>query len=286
MEIKVLESRLAQYNIQSKQDELNAIKEVIQEIALSALSRSGFFKNAAFQGGTCLRIVYGLQRFSEDLDFILLKPKKDFGWQTFLRKMQLEFEVYGLNLEVQDRSKADNAVKKAFIKEDSFGKVLTLLYPRGVSDTQKIQIKLEIDTHPPEGSTYEVKYLDFPSPFSLTLQDRSSLFAGKCHALLCREYVKGRDWFDFVWYVSQKTPINYIFLQNALNQTGPWEKQGISLNKFWIIEQLNQKITSIDWEVAKQDIARFLKPREAENLKLWNIGFFENYLKNLERVLS
>lgn len=279
----ILENRLKQYTPQSKQDELNALKEIFQEIALAALSRTDFFKYAAFQGGTCLRILYGLPRFSEDLDFILLKKNPDFQWSLFLQTMQLECEAYGLHLEAIDRSKVDSAIKKAFLKETSFGQSLTLSYPRNTSDTQSIQIKLEIDINPPEGSTFEVKYLDFPYPFSVTLQDRPSLFAGKCHALLCRKYVKGRDWFDFIWYVTQKTPINYDLLKHALYQTGPWEKQPAgTFSKNWISEQLHTKILSIDWTEAQQDVARFLKPRETESLKLWSTAFFVHYWEQLK----
>ncbi len=281
----ILENRLKQYTLQSKQDELNALKEIFQEIALAALSRTDFFKYAAFQGGTCLRILYGLPRFSEDLDFVLLKTDPNFQWSLFLKTMQLEFEAYGLHLEATDRSKADIAIKKAFLKERSFGQSLTLSYPRNTSDTQSIQIKLEIDINPPEGSAFEVKYLDFPYPFSLTLQDRPSLFAGKCHALLCRKYVKGRDWFDFIWYVTQKTPINYDLLEQALYQTGPWEKQPVgTFSKDWVFEQLHAKIFSVDWIDAKKDVAQFLKPREAESLPLWNKDFFLHYCEQLKTI--
>lgn len=283
MDIKIIENRLKDYDIRSKQDELNAIKEIMQEIALAGLFRSDFFKHAAFQGGTCLRILYGLNRFSEDLDFILLQSDPQFEWQIFLKNVQLEFETYGMNLELKDRSMVDSIVKMAFIKEDSFGKLLTLTYPRSRSDVQKIQIKLEVDTDPPAGSTFDVKYIDFPYPFSVTLQDKQSLFSGKLHAMLCREYVKGRDWFDFVWYVSQKTPINYVFLENALFQKGPWQGKTLSVEKAWIIKELKQKIMSMDWEKVKQDVIRFLRPRELESLALWNTTFFLSYLEKLEK---
>ncbi len=281
MSITLIENRLQQYPVLSKQDELNAIKEIAQEIALAGLSRSDFFKHAGFQGGTCLRIIYGLSRFSEDLDFILLKPDKNFIWKPYLSLMLSEFQAYGFQIEVQDRSKADDNIKKAFIKDDSFGQVLKLNHKRNASDIQKIQIKLEIDTHPPMASQFEVKYLDFPYPFSLTLQDLPSLFAGKCHALLCRTYAKGRDWYDFVWYVSQKTEINYLFLKNALYQSGPWKGKNISLTKEWVIDALSEKVKTINWEQTKQDVARFLKPREAETLQLWSTEFFNQMINKL-----
>lgn len=286
MSTQILETRLNQYDILSKQGELNAIKEIIQEIALAGLSRSDFFKYAAFQGGTCLRILYGLNRFSEDLDFILLEPNPNFVWDTFLNQITLEFEVYGLHLEIKDRSKTEDIIKKVFIKEDSFGQILTLSYPRSISDTQKIQIKLEIDTNPPLGSNFESQFLDFPYPYSITLQDLPSLFAGKCHALLCRTYVKGRDWFDFVWYVSQKTSLNYNLLENALYQTGPWQGKEFKVTKEWVMQNLKEKVDAINWEQAKNDVMRFLKPRDSEGLKLWSKDFFNNYINKLGLYLS
>lgn len=286
MSTNLIESRLKQYDIRSQQEELNALKEIIQELALAALSRTDFFKIAGFQGGTSLRIIYGLYRFSEDLDFVLIKPDLHFKWDLFLKNIQLEFETYGLHLEVQDRSKVEDTIKKAFLKENSFGQVLTLSFPRKISDIQKIRIKLEIDTRPPEGSQFETKFLDFPYPYSIVMQDLPSLFAGKCHALLCRSYTKGRDWFDFVWYASRKTPINYKLLQNALYQTGPWQNENLKITKQWITTQLKEKIETIDWKYAKDDVIRFLKPREAESLQLWSGSFFINYVEKLEEYLT
>lgn len=285
MSLALIESRLQGYSIQSKQDELNAIKEIIQEIALAALSRTEFFKYAMFQGGTCLRIVYALPRFSEDLDFILTEANPNFVWKPYLENMKIEFESYGLSLEVEDRSKVNSSVKKAFIKEDSFGKILTLSYKTTASDMQKIQIKFEIDTNPPLGSLVETKYLDFPFPFSVVLQDMPSLFASKCHAILCRKYTKGRDWFDFIWYVSRKTSLNYEFFKNAINQMGNWSGEKINVNKNWVLEQLENKIEEIDWEMAKQDVIRFLRPREAESLKIWGKPLFLSTIEKLEGYL-
>lgn len=286
IENKIIENKLALYNIKSMQDETNALKEIFQEIALSALARTDFFLQTGFQGGTCLRIIYGLQRFSEDLDFLLAEPNFSFDWKPYLDKIQEEFSNYNLNLAVTDRSKVDNSVKKAFIKEDSFGQILKLTYKRNISDIQKVQIKLEIDINPPNGSEFETKFLDFPYPYSITLQELKSLFAGKCHALLCRTYTKGRDWFDFIWYVSRKTAINYNFLENALHQTGPWEGKNISINRQWIIENFENKIINTDWESAQKDVARFLKVEEFEGLKIWNQNFFLAMLGKLENYLS
>lgn len=279
MEMRLIEDRIKDYQPTNKEEELNALKEIIQEIVLSGLSRANFFKQAAFQGGTCLRIVHGLNRFSEDMDFTSFHADPKFIWHPFFQEIDLEFRGYGLRLEVQDRSKADNIVKKAFLKENSFGKVLKLMYERDRSDVQVVNIKLEIDTNPPLGSTFETKVITFPEPFSIVVQDLPSLFAGKIHALLCREYVKGRDWFDFIWYISKGIKVNLLNLQNALIQLGPWKGHKLAIDDNWVIEQLKNKVEKIDWEMAKRDIYPFLRGRQRRTLDLWGKEFFLEFLK-------
>lgn len=274
MEIRVIEERIREYQPRGKEEELNAFKEIAQEIILSALSRAEFFKQAAFQGGTCLRIVHGLNRFSEDLDFILFKSNPDFIWSHFFHEIDLEFRGYGLELEVKDRSKVEDTIKKAFLKEHSFGQVLKLIYERTRSDVQVVNIKLEIDTNPPMGSNFETKVIKFPEPFSIVVQDLPSLFAGKIHALLCREYVKGRDWFDFVWYMSKKTEINLTNLRNALMQQGPWKGKALEIDMNWVNAKIKDKIDSIDWNTAKNDVEPFLRGKQLRTLDLWNKEFF------------
>lgn len=286
MSIKIISERLKEYSPISTRDEINALKEIVQEIALCALARANFFNKAAFQGGSCLRIVHKIKRFSEDLDFILKEKDLTFEWEPFLKSLQLEFKLYGLEFDVIDRSKADKAIKSAFLKNNSFGKVFIFTHPRGQSDKQTIQIKLEIDTNPPSGSGYEVQFLDFPSTYSIVTQDLSSLFASKCHALLCRPYTKGRDWFDFVWYVSKKIVPNYKHLESAIYQTGPWQKQNLAVSREWLIEALKNTVKKIDWIAAKRDIEFLLRASERDSLNVWGQEFFiattdklNNYLK-------
>jgi len=274
MSIKIIKERLREYAPVSQRDELNAFKEIIQEIALCALARANFFNQAAFQGGSCLRIVYSLNRFSEDLDFLLFKPDKSFLWEPFLKAMQLEFKLYDLDFNVIDRSKADNAIKMAFLKDTSFGKVFVFAHPRGPSDKQTIKIKLEIDTNPPEASEFQNHFIDFPYMYSIVSQDLPSLFASKCHALLCRPYTKGRDWFDFVWYVSKKVIPNYAHLTSAIDQEGPWKNENITVTKKWLIGALNNKIEKIDWAKAKGDAENFLRARDRQSLEVWGTDFF------------
>lgn len=283
MNISLIQAKLLTYQCKTVLEQEHALKEITQEIALLALSRAGFFRIAAFQGGTCLRILYGLERFSEDLDFVLRAEDKTFVWNKYISNMHEEFIAYGFNLEVKDRAKYDSIVKTAFLKADSAGGILLLKDIR--TNQPKLKIKLEIDTHPPEGSLFENKYLDFPSPCSIQTQDLPSLFAGKCHALLCRNYTKGRDWYDFIWYIQRQTQINFTLLQNAIQQAGPWKDKHISVTRLWFLEKLKHKISAINWEETKQDVAPFLREKELIILEHWSEEFFLSCVEKLARYL-
>ncbi len=285
MSVKIIQERLENYRAASWQEEELALKEILQELALAGLSRTDFFKHAAFQGGTALRILYGTERFSEDLDFILKTPDSSFHLISFLKALEEELKVYGISVEIKDRSHADRTVQKAFLKEDSDGRELILqFYPRA-QPPKKIRIKFEVDTNPPLGSQLETKYLDFPFASAILTQNPPSLFAGKSHALLCREYLKGRDWYDFVWYVGRKTQINYTFLTNACKQQGSWKGQDLQVTKEWILKEVTKKIESIDWEEAKKDVARFLRPAALKSLEVWSREFFLDRVEKLKDYL-
>ncbi|MCK5015258.1 MAG: nucleotidyl transferase AbiEii/AbiGii toxin family protein [Candidatus Omnitrophica bacterium] len=280
MSISIIQQRLNFYQCRSAQEEEHALREITQEVALAALSRTGFFKHAVFHGGTSLRILYGLNRFSEDLDFMLRASNLKFNLDMYLREMVHEFEAYGYSIEIVDRSKAENPIKKAFLKDDSLGKVLQLGHMLADRSTRKIRVKVEVDSNPPSGSGYENKFLDFPYVFSLTVQNQESLFAGKIHALLCREYVKGRDWYDFIWYAGRGTLINFHFLAQALKQNGPWKGKQIKIDLDWCADELTKKIEQLDWSNAKRDVERFIKIRELPSVELWGKELFLNRLKN------
>jgi predicted nucleotidyltransferase component of viral defense system len=274
MSIKLIQDKLSSYDCKSELEEEHAIREITQEVALAALGRTDFFKHGVFQGGTCLRIFYGLNRFSEDLDFILKDPNCNFKLQPHLQSLSEELRAYGYNVEIADRSKAGVAVKKAFIKDDSIGKVLNVKHAGKKGPFRKIRIKLEIDTNPPSGSETEIKYLDFPFVSSVTVQNKLSLFAGKVHALLCREYIKGRDWYDFLWYTSQGIKINFKFLASALKQQGPWKGHDIDVNLDWCMAELEKAIKAIDWKATAEDVRRFVRVAEQPSLNLWSTELF------------
>ena len=284
MSVQMIQQRLLNYNCKTDIEEQQAIREITQEVVLAALGRGDFFKQALFQGGTCLRIFYGLNRFSEDMNFILRETNPDFQLKDHIKHLTDELAAYGYNIEITDRDRADVTVKKVFLKDDSLGKVIDLRHANQAGPMAKIRIKLEVDTNPPAGSGHELKYLDFPFVSSVAVQDRPSLFAGKLHALLCREYIKGRDWYDFIWYTGNRTGINYAFLTSAINQLGPWQGQSITVDKAWLLNELERKIVSMNWKQAAEDVRRFVRVAEQPSLDLWSKDLFLGQLDKLRGV--
>ncbi len=280
MSSKIIQERLLSYNCNTDIEEHQAIREITQEVVLAALGRSDFFRDAFFQGGTCLRIFYGLNRFSEDLDFILKIPNNSFSLSKYLVNIRNELISYGYNIEIIDRSSSNAVVKKAFLKDDSIGGILDLQYS-GNKD-RKIRIKFEVDSNPPTGSGSELKYLDFPFISSVVCQDLPSLFAGKLHALLCRKFIKGRDWYDFLWYISKNSNINYQFLSSAINQYGNWSGQNITVDRQWLLVEMSKKINQIDWHYAIDDVRRFVRVNELPSLDLWSKDLFLSRLEKLK----
>ncbi len=274
-----IESMLENYKPKSIDDHKNALKEIVQEIALLGLFRSGFFNNAALYGGTALRIFYGSDRFSEDLDFSLLSPKNDFNLSKYTKYIQNELGAYGFEMTVDEKTKSiDTAIKSAFIKggtEIHLLKINSIKNPiKGVHVNEQIKIKLEVDTNPPAGAEYEVKYQLNPIPYSVRLFSTASLFAGKLHALLCRRWgnrVKGRDYYDYLWYLSKNIEVDLTHLSYRMKQTDHL-KEGETLTKETLKKMLMNKFAEIDFQQAKKDVLPFIKNPTA--LDLWSEEFF------------
>ncbi|MCQ8186510.1 nucleotidyl transferase AbiEii/AbiGii toxin family protein [Parvularcula maris] len=280
--IELIKDRLKTYGISNPLDEEHATKEVLQEIALYALWRLRFFDVGLFQGGTSLRILHGLPRFSEDLDFMLRRPDPDFDWSRYLEPMLGIFAEFGLQSEALPRGKMDARIRAAVIKDTSVAQQIDL----GFADRdprRKIKIKLEIDVEPPLYSGEDVTFLDFPLDHEVRHQDLASNFALKVHALLCRGFLKGRDWFDFSWYVARGVYPNLPHLEVALSQFGPWsEEEGLRVDPDWLLAALTEKIAEIEWSAAAEDVRRFLKPAQAASLDLWSKRFFLDKLRKLD----
>ncbi len=283
-DVSLLQNRLESYRCTSAEEELNAIREILQEMILAALARTDFFVRAAFHGGTQLRIFEGVRRFSEDLDFALVSKDMEFDLLPYMKKVSDEMSVLGVELEVKDKTKASMTVKKGFLKNDSLVKILELRFvgKKGTAGTPgKILIKVEVDANPPSGATYRATQLFFPFPVSVRSFDRESSFAGKIHALLCRQYLKGRDWFDFVWYVGERVKINHALLSAALNQQGAWSGSGVSSDDACVKGQLRQVIGRIDWNEARRDVLPFVYASDRPSVDLWSEAFFVNLLDRL-----
>jgi hypothetical protein len=278
--IDLIQKHLEKYKAVGPVEEENALKEIIQEIMLFSLWQAGFFEVAAFQGGTSLRILHGLPRFSEDIDFILQEPDSEFSWLPYLESITETCKEFGIEPEALDKARMEQRVKKAVIKDTSIANQLNLSFMDDLNG-RKLKIKLDIDCNPPLGSDFDYTYLDFPVDFEVCHQDVSSNFSLKTHALLCRPYLKGRDWYDFSWYITQGVTPNLLLLQNALIQYGPWKDQELNIDQDWLVDVLGEKISSIDWKEAASDVERFLKPIEQKSLSLWSERFFMSKLKNL-----
>lgn len=278
---------LEKYHCHSKQDYINALKEIFQEIALLGLWRAKFFEKAAFYGGSALRIVHGLDRFSEDLDFSLLKPNTHFNLTPYNAAMVRELQSFGFDATVQTRVKTNkSAIESAFIKADAKTELIEIAAPADIVQQthrmQTIKIKMEVDTNPPGFFTTEGHYLLQPISFSVNSFALSDLFAGKLHAILCRPWVarvKGRDWYDFAWYVGRRVPVNLVHLKERLVQSGAWEKQQPFAFPA-LLELLKQKIAKTDFEQAKVDILLFIA--DPDRVQVWSQDFFLSLLKKLQ----
>lgn len=276
VDIEILRNRLEQYKAASIAEEEHAMREMLQEYVLAALARTDFFVKAAFHGGTHLRIFHGLQRFSEDLDFALLSPDIGFALKPYLDAAVSELASIGLEVEVSDKAKADAQVKKAFVKEESLVRLLSVRYhaPRGGRTPRKLQIKLEVDANPPVGASIEMKLLRFPFRVSVANYDLPSSFSGKLHALLCRQYVKGRDWYDFDWYAGNGVKPNLPLLSSAMFQNGPWAGKQLDIDAAWIRREMLAKVASLDWKAARADMEPFVRERERGILDSFNAEYF------------
>lgn len=272
----ILEQMLSKYEIKNIADEKNAIKEILQELILASLAKSGFFKKAVFCGGTALRIFYGLNRFSEDLDFSLETSEENFDINEYTSSVTESLKEYSITLEIQ-KKESKSKVVSAFLKANTIEQLIlfnTTFNINSIRKDEKIKIKLEIDTNPPKGGIVEYKTALVPEIYQVKIYNDESLFAGKLHSILCRfwdDRVKGRDLYDFIFYVSRKTKINIVFLENAMKQTGHL-KDDEHLNLEIIKTKLKQKFNELDYTLAKQDVTSFIK--NDKELELWSKELF------------
>lgn len=279
---------MARYECRQLDDYVRALREILHEIALLGLWRSKFFEKAAFYGGTALRVLYGLDRYSEDLDFSLLAQMPDFSLSRYCDAVQTEMNSFGFKTTVASKSRRISAIQSAFIKSNTLEHLLVIRtadnmlrqIPRG----QTLKIKMEVDTDPPPGFDTETKFLLHPIPFSVRSYILPDLFAGKLHALLCRKWkkrVKGRDWYDFVWFVANHPQLHMGHLEQRMIQSGDWEK-GNHLTPDILLERLHASIGMLDINQARGEVSVYVSNPDA--LAVWSREFFRDLSARIKMV--
>ena len=280
---------LEKYERKRVEDDVRALREILQEIALLGLWRSRFFEKAAFYGGTALRILYGMDRFSEDLDFSLLKPTAEFDLSRYCNALEKEISAFGFEATASGKSKsAQSTIQSAFLKADTLKHLLvintterlTASIPRG----QVLKIKIEVDTDPPPGFDTETRFLLQPIPFSVRAFSLPDMFAGKMHAVLCRGWkgrVKGRDWYDLVWYAANHPQLHLNHLEQRMIQSGHLKKaEYLTPERLSTIAET--VIGKLDMDQARREVEPFVK--DPETLTVWSRDFFRDVIRRITLV--
>jgi predicted nucleotidyltransferase component of viral defense system len=275
---------LQEYAPKNKEEADEALREIMQEIALAGLQRSGFFERAAFYGGTCLRILHGLDRFSEDLDFSLLKEDASFSLKPYEEGIVNEFKAFGMEVTVKKKIKTkDSNVESAFLKSETIWKELELqeIIPQEhMGSLPHLKIKLEVDTKPPGGFTTEEKLLMKPFSFYVKSFSLPDLFAGKMHALLFRKWksrVKGRDWYDLEWYIKKNVPLHLDHLAIRAMDSGDWK--GDLMTKEDFLNLFYTKVKAVSFSQIKEDARKFIK--NGSVMDIWSEKYFQDLVGHL-----
>nr|WP_295864621.1 nucleotidyl transferase AbiEii/AbiGii toxin family protein [uncultured Chitinophaga sp.] len=275
------------YQPTNKNEALQALREIMQETALAGLQRAGFFEKAAFYGGTALRIFYGLDRFSEDLDFSLLDKNPDFSFEKYLDAVVSEFDTVGMQVSVREKTKTNKShIESAFLKSQTIWKELVLeqvIPQKGLDSVAHITIKMEVDTLPPLGFLTEEKLLLRPFSFYVKCFTINDLFAGKMHALLFRKWkenVKGRDWYDLEWYIKKGIPLNLQHFLLRAKDSGDWKDE--SITPAALRKLLHERIDAVNFTRVKADIIRFIKNPAV--LDIWSPQYFHDLITHLDII--
>ena len=276
---------LEEYKPKNQDEAEQALREIMQEIALAGLQRSGFFEKAAFYGGTALRIFHGLDRYSEDLDFSLLEVNPEYSLDPYLQGIITEFKASGMQVSVKEKIKTNQTnIDSAFLKANTVWKELILekVIPQESLDNKpSVKIKLEVDTEPPLGFETEEKLLIKPFSFYVKCFTLPDLYAGKMHALLFRKWgqrVKGRDWYDMEWYIKKGVRLNLAHFLRRAQDSGDWNDSTISKEQF--MKLLEDRIESTSISRIREDIARFI--RDDKVLDIWSVNYFKDLVKKIK----
>ena len=254
--------------------EENVLHEVMQQIALAGLSRGGFFEKAAFYGGTCLHLLHGMRRFSEDMDFSLLEPDLGFRFEDYFPAVVEEFKMAGKDVEIKMKHKGQpSAIESAFLKESSD------VFDIGFTTEKRLKVKVEVDIDPPPKFSTEMKLLELPRKCWVRSYDLPGLYAGKVSAALFRKWknrVKGRDWYDVTWYIQNRVELDLAHLVERAKESEP--TADVSTREK-LLAAFDARIDTIDFENAKQDVLLYLKdPKEVD---IWSREFFKEYIRRI-----
>jgi predicted nucleotidyltransferase component of viral defense system len=284
-----IEQMLERYACQTRDDFVNALREILQQIALLGLWRGKFFEHAAFYGGTALRLLYGMDRYSEDLDFSLLKPDADFSLDAYGAALLRELDSFGFEVSFETRTRnPKSAIKSAFLKANTLQQLIiiraTAAETRLMHPGEMLKIKMEVDTDPPGGFEIESRAVLLPIPFAVHVYTLPDLFAGKMHAILCRRWktrVKGRDWYDLVWYIGHHPKLHLSHLECRLRYSGDWTGPD-HLTRSDLFDRLHAAIDNVDADRLRGEAERYV--RDKTSLALWSREFFLQISERIETV--
>ena len=291
MSHQLITEMLRAYSCSNEQQAVNALREIMQNVSLLALSRQDFFSRAAFYGGTALRILYGLNRGSEDMDFTLLSPDNRFDLNSYAGGLESTFASFGLKVAFSKKTKVSrNDIQSGFLKGNTKVQLLSIgldaALAQKVHSRREMKIKIEVDVHPPSGFETEIKYLYLPQPSAVRSCTLPDLLAGKLHAVLFRSWksrVKGRDWYDLAWYAGAHPEYNLRHLESRSRQSGDYTDEA-PLSDELVHAMLEEKLCQLDISSMKADVSPFL--HDQNELSCWSEDFFIDVFRRLHSTAS
>lgn len=261
----IFDEMVAAYNPQNATQKTNAQHQVMQQIVLAGLQKGGFFEHAAFYGGTCLRIFHGLPRFSEDMDFTLVEKNPAIHLENYFHPIREVFALTGKDVVITKKEKLQfGRVESAFLKED------TAAYDIAFQTEKTIKVKIELDTNPPLLFDTEQKLMMQPYSIMIRCLTLPDLFAGKMHALVFRNWktrIKGRDWYDFEWYIRHNIPLHFAHLQERIRE---FNGQEVTRDEF--MHLLRERLANANISQVKEDVLPFVN--NPSELDIWSNEYF------------
>jgi predicted nucleotidyltransferase component of viral defense system len=271
----------------SPNDQRNLIREILQEVILCHMKEIGLFHDLAFHGGTSLRLLHRIDRFSEDLDLSLIKANENYPFAKKMVDLEKSLKAVGFSFEFQNKIKADNPIKKYFINDVSFLSDFKDQIGNFI-DGEKVKVKLELDVEPPDGQQFEVRKIQSSFSAEILAHDLGTCMGQKIHAVLCRaqsyglDIIKGRDLYDLEWYLNHQVKPNFQNLNACLNRIGPWKGQDLKVNASWVIDKVDNCLSTKKFDAILADIKPLIPAAAFDKIKSkWSIGYFKDLIRTL-----